>query len=277
MVYKKTYRKKKHPRRKSRFGSKMSRHSKSRGLGNSTRGMHSQYATIQETIQRTDLVANTDYSQTFNLQNFGRASDVAPNFKWYRAKSVTWSYEPNANTFNGDGTVTKPYLLYLMNRTQDATAYTRAQYEGQGAVPQNLIKKLKISYKPNWCSSGLIAYTTAQTTPSNITSINATGLRAQTGWLASPTAYSGGANTQPVMPVILNSNLSGIAVPGTAIANTAIYTNAVTYNGHGVYIDQALKNSNVPVCKVTCTVVWEFKGPKIDKNITEPTDEGVAP
>ena len=52
----------------------------------------------------------------------------------------------------------------------------------------------------------------------------------------------------------------------------ALYTAQTIYNGHLVYFDQAVAAGDATVCRRTVTVVWEFKGPKVDINLRELTD-----
>jgi len=47
-----------------------------------------QYATIVETLAANDVFPDTAYTGSFNLAQFFRATTLAKNFKYYRAKRV---------------------------------------------------------------------------------------------------------------------------------------------------------------------------------------------
>ena len=131
--------------------------------------------------------------------------------------------------------------------------------EASGAMGQKFTKKLTIKYKPNWCSQGLTAYTQVPGGP--ITSINATGLTKEYGWLATPNSVG----PIPVTDVAIDPSLSAINVN-----KSSIYPAQVPYNGHNVYIDQADTAAST-VCRVVVTVTWVFKGAKVDKDLLNPT------
>lgn len=81
-----------------------------------------QYATIVETLKSNDVYSDVAYQSTFNLSQFFRATTIAKNFQYYRAKSVKWEYMPLYNTFqenNSVAAVGKPQFYLQMNRTQD--------------------------------------------------------------------------------------------------------------------------------------------------------------
>jgi len=221
-----------------------------------------QYAKIRESYAFTDINPGLNYNFDFNLSQFIRASQLAPNFKWYKATKVTWTIEPLYNTFQ-DGTagteVTMPYYYMVMNRTQDNSQLNLLDFQAMGCKPKKMTSKQVISYRPNWCSGGLNMqwYNTAtgayEATPQ-------LGLQAQYGWLASPnkqiTATNNGTLLTPLDPLIVPP--FGIS---TNLAN--IYTNATVYNGHSVFIDQGVPTGTLqPVGKIVCTVDWVFKDPQ---------------
>jgi len=118
-----------------------------------------QSARIKETIQFNFVNANTNYGFIFSLNQFKRASALAPNFKWYKAKSVEWTIEPLFNTFTDDGTPQSiPYTYMAMNRTQDSSLQTLQDFQAMGCKPRKLTTKRVIKYTPNWCSPGLMSY-----------------------------------------------------------------------------------------------------------------------
>lgn len=242
------------PRRVPRRGRKVAR-----------RGRKSvkQIARIVETIDFTDINPGVNYNFNFNLSQFLRASQLAPNFKWYKAAKVTWTLEPLYNTFQ-DGTtggeVSMPYMYSVMNRTQDNTILNLNDFQAMGCKPVKLTTKKVMAYRPNWCSAGLNAQLYDPITQ-NYRQTPQLGLKAQYSYLASPRAVVNFPTPttvamQPAAPD--SSNTSGL------IGNVAqVWTNAVVYNGHSVLIDQAVSTGFIqPVCKVVATVEWHFKDPQ---------------
>ena len=120
-----------------------------------------QMAKIVETLELADLAPNQVYSNVFTLAQFPRAFTLAGSFQFYKAAKVTYSYEPLFNTFQeqwgGATSYSKPYMYALMNRVQNNSPVSLANLQACGAKPQALISKRVISYKPNWCSPGLLA------------------------------------------------------------------------------------------------------------------------
>jgi len=208
-----------------------------------------QYAIIRETIEFKDLQPNTGYTANFSLNQFDRASALAPNFKWYKAKSVEWILEPLFNTFQDTtGASSAPYLYEVMNRTQDSNGITLQDMQAMGCKPKKLTSKHVTKYTPNWCSPGLLTYNVDYGAPG--TAALQQGLRPQYAYLASPddVASAGG-------PVVM--------IPGTNTAQQAapVLTNMTLYNGHTVWIDQLVDANVAAVARLTCNVVWEFKDP----------------
>lgn len=228
------------------------------------------FARIQETVLLSDINVNTTYYETFQLNQFIRAMQIAPNFKWYRPKKVIFKYEPLFETYidGPAGADSLPYMYVLMNRTQERTAYTGTGLRAQGCVPKVFKNAVTITYKPNWCTQGLGAYTQAPGGP--ITSINATGLQKCYDWLQTPKFASNG-NLDATTPIMSNQLLAVNVNP------MALYTSNTIFNGHLVYFDQALVGGNPVVCRRTVSVIWEFKGPKVDTNLVNTQVSGVQP
>jgi len=247
---------------------------------------------VIETIEAIDLLANSSRQHVFNLQQFTRASNIAPNFKFYRAARVIWTYDPLFNTFQdgtGNANASKPYLYMVMNRTQQnqtLNMFKVQQFQATGARPIPLVSQRKVSYKPNWCSPGLLQVRT--TTPSGggepIKDYSTNGLQAQYGWLATP-SYQGDlfkpdevATDNGEYPITLTN-------PPPTIANTEnsfVYNNMVVYNGHQIFCDQKYTGgdpSDQPVARVACTVIWEFKEAQNPLNLSTPSEAlpAVAP
>lgn len=210
-----------------------------------------QYATVTETLELADLSANTLVNNVFALEQFERATAVASNFQMYRAKSVTWTYEPQYNTFQETtgASISKPYIYLAMNRTQITLFNADLQnLQAMGAKPLTLTSKRSISYKPNWCSPGLTAVT-AGTGSYPIVQ----GAKPQYGWLFAP-------NASASMGITLYPGAQG----------EQQYNNFAVYNGHFCFIDQAQSVTPATIARLTATVVWEFKGARFDKSHSPP-------
>lgn len=242
---------------------------------------------VVETFESVDLLANTPQQAIFTLAQFARASNIAPNFKWYRAVKVIYTYDPLFNTFQdgaGNANASKPYLYTVMNRTQmgggtTATMTKLQQFQVAGARPVPLVKQFKISYRPNWCSPGLLQLRT--TVPpgggANIQDYSTNGLQAQYGWLATPTVSG-----TPIRADATGTNTGdypiSVSLPPPTIANvdnSFVYTNMVVYNGHEVFADQKYTGgdpSDQPIARVTVTVLWEFKEAQNPLLMTQPSE-----
>lgn len=231
----------------------MRKRSKKSGLNPSN-----QYATIVESVEANELVADNGYHSTFNLSQFFRATTIAKNFQFYRAKKVKWEYMPLYNTFqesNSVAVVGKPQVYFMMNRDQDpywsllpASAQLQS-LQSAGADPKAFTKNLEIVYKPNWCSPGLSAYS-LNTSNATINSVVSLGMRKQFGWLPTPNKDVWNA------PDKANFTQNPVGAFGYTTAPTL--NGAVIYNGHNLYIQQD-NDAEVPVCKLIITVEWEFK------------------
>ena len=239
-------------RRVPRKGGRGGRVSVPRAMATAGRG---QYATITETQDGPDLSTNSMYAAWINLSRFPRASVMASQFQFYRLKSISYTYEPLYNTFVADNSATtysKPYMFTCMNRIQDNQAVTYAQLISTGARPQAFTSKKVVTYKPNWCSPGLIS---VSSNGSALNGIVQQGLRTQYGWLASTGQFQTASPQELLYPPVNDST----AAPTAA----QISANTVIYNGHVLYIQQESPAAATPVCKQSITCVWEFKGAKI--------------
>lgn len=218
-----------------------------------------QYATITETFEATDVLANTVYNNTFDLVKFVRASTVAAQFAWYRAKEVIYSYEPLFNTFIADSDATtlhKPYIYTVMNRQQNSLlAGGLSALQQAGARPKPLVGRTVVRYKPNWCSPGLVSYTTGQGQAPNppvvVTKIIQQGLKPQYGWLAGNCS---------ALPPDVDNGFTPINQSTNATTAAVVGVNMVQYNGHVTYIDQLAAGNETTIARLTVTVCWEFKG-----------------
>jgi len=253
------------PRRKARKGGARR---VPRGIG--TLFNTNQMAVIKETVPYGTISGNNPYAFQFSLNQFVRASQLAPNFKWYKAKLVEWTIEPLFNTFTDDGTPQSiPYLYMAMNRTQDAQGLILEDLQAMGCKPQKLTTKKVVKYRPNWCSPGLISAFTD--TSAYVRDITQNGLKPQYGYLACPvTASAQPANNPPYIadPAIMNVTEAPLSL--ALDEPVKVNTNCVVYNGHRIWLDQVLAGA-VPVARVTATVHWEFKDPYCSYAPVNPT------
>ena len=242
---------------------------------------------VVETFEGTDLLANSPQQGIFTLAQFARASNIAPNFKWYRAVKVIYTYDPLFNTFQdgaGNANASKPYIYTVMNRTQmgggtTATMAKLQQFQVAGARPVPLVKQYRISYKPNWCSPGLLQLRTTVSPGQNaIQDYSSNGLQAQYGWLATPTVSGTAVRADAVAtdggdyPITVSNPAPTIATVG----NSFVYLNMTVYNGHEVFVDQKYTGGdpeNQPVARVTVTVLWEFKEAQNPLLMTQPSEQ----
>lgn len=230
-----------------------------------------QMARITETIEFNNISPNVVQSLTFNIGLFERARVLATNFRWVKPTRVTWELKPQFNVYqSGVGANTVPYVYTIMNRTQDSSFMTLNDLLTQGARPVKLTSLKKLSYKPNWCSPGLLVQNVVAL-PGGfggaLNNIVVQGLKPEYGWCQCPNL-----TTQPntVTPLA-----SFIAPPSSQAVNTSVanLTSGVRYNGHQIYIDQ-LSATSTTGFRLVCKVDWAFKDPKntlatINDNIFE--------
>lgn len=234
-----------------------------------------------ETLDFGDLKAGQLYNQNFQLNEFPRSSAIAACYRWYRAVSVEFEYTPYYNVFTqGSSNQDLPQLFSIMDRSQNSGTpppqYALTYMESMGAKARQFTKKIKISYKPNWCSSGLLL-NTVDGGGHQVSAIKSMGLTPQYGWLASPAiidtfpngkAYPPGAgivgNNQDMIPD-WNATTPGFenSQPnGSPFVTTSVSTNSVLYNGHILYLHQDNPSATAYIGQVRMTVKWEFKHPQ---------------
>ena len=221
-----------------------------------------QMAKIVESIEFNRLSPNLVQSMTFNINQFERARTLATNFRWYKPTKVCWTIEPQYNVFqSGPASNSVPYLYQVMNRTQDASTLNLNDILTQGAKPQRLIGVKKTTYRPNWCSPGLIVQNVVPIPGvfgGALNNVFMNGLQAQYGWLQAP-------NNLPIPPITINPQQVDLLGQTTSSANTLVKNvpGSTLFNGHQVYIEQQVPAGGVSsVFKVSCTVHWSFKDPK---------------
>jgi len=223
-----------------------------------------QMAKILETIEYNNVAPNVVQAMTFTINQFERARTLATNFRWYKPTYVTWTIEPQFNTFqSGINANSVPYMYKIMNRSQDPSFMTLSDILSQGAKPMKLISQKKISYRPNWCSPGLIVQNVVaqQGFGGALNNVYINGLTPQYGWLQAPNLLPTGTSGsgQPLVPGTISSLQPGDPRATGPALNLAANT---VFNGHQVYIEQQTAPQSTPVYKVSCTVSWSFKDPK---------------
>ena len=246
---------------------------------------HSDVARIHEVVEFEDVTANTVQGLNFSLFQFPRASELAPNFKWYRAAKVEWLIDPNYNIYAegavggiANGSTTVPYLYHRMNRNQDGFIYTIRNLQAMGAKPIKFTKQLKYSYKPNWCSPGISSYATDSGPGTALVALQQQGLKCEYGWLMSPDStpvdHTGGSNNKA------NSVVQGWTAnwaPPHTTGMSSIATNYALYNGSDIFIDQYDSQIGTILARVTCKVTWEFKDPNFAQDQADLRENGSAP
>lgn len=214
-----------------------------------------QYATIQETIEYSEVQPNSAYQCVFNLSQFVRAAALAPNFRWMRPIKAIWKLEPLYNTFQQETTsqLSIPYYYSVMNRTQDSRPQVTTDFQACGAQPRKLTSPITFSYRPNWCSMGLPVQ------DPQTKNIQFLGLKAQYDWCQTPITNVSGL---PMTGVVTPQN--SLTVPyGPAVATTpGNYAGGQSFNGHDILLDQEyFAAAPAAVARLTLTVVWQFKEP----------------
>lgn len=259
------------PARRARRAPRRARRAARKGKGN-RRGRvprslnvnpQKQGASIIETIViKAAAVANSQVGlNIFDLSMFGRASQAATLYKFYKADYCEWEYQPRYNLYSSGGAVTAPYMYVAMNRTQDATIGlgpgTAQQFmTSQGAIPSLFTKKKTIRYVPNWCSPGITAVRWDNTN-TNVTGVASQGVRVNYGWLSSPdNGYTAGS-VSTVMPISSGANPTPLPNGYLSATNLSI---APQYNGHYTWFDDSSADAN-PCGDIVLRVKWSFKNP----------------
>lgn len=234
-VKSRSYRKRKPTTRRPR------RHGTKSKFGNprSLAPIKGNYARIVETVEYEGLQPNTMYNNLVQLQDFSRALAIAPDFQWYRITEVKYTYEPLWNTFQqAQGSVpgtSVPQFNYIMNRAGTFLASDLEGLQTQGCKPTKFTSNKIIKYKPNT----LVTSGYAGTDGSAI-NIQANELK-MNAWL--PTNHPITTNDPTLVP----------------------------YYGHQLWIDQLDPPTGATsICKLTISIVVEFKDPAIGNGIRAP-------
>jgi len=204
-----------------------------------------QYARVVEVVPFTSPTANTDVNYQFSIAQFSRASAIAKNFKFYRAKRVVWTMLPEFNVFQaGTATQSMTQISMIMNRTGDNTQWLEVEYDAQGAVPRTFAKKRVIAYKPNLVQ------------PFNVT-LSALSPDSP------PTPTTGTLGNTPVYDKWVGTNSYALNNPLGGSSEIIIRGDVTPYYGHSIYwnVGQVAPGSVIPLATIFCEVEWEFKDP----------------
>ena len=121
-----------------------------------------------------------------------------------------------------------------------------------GAMPRRLTNTFKFSYKPNWCSQGLLA---SGVGPGGaVGSLFALGAKAEYGWINNSSHSQTQASAVSRYPGILIPKDAG-ALSGVLNANTIHQVPSYClYNGHDDYVDQKFAGTvaNQVICSCNC-------------------------
>lgn len=244
-------------------------------------GSKPQVAHITETIEFVDFAPNTMYLNAFNLAQFHRAQQLAKHFRYYKPTRVVWNYEPLYNTFQEDPSAATsnpgvPYMYTTMNRTQNNHVGTLVDVQAMGATPRKLTGKVTMSYKPNWCSSGLLIQ---GQTNNSIVGLRSMGQKAEWGWLQCPVTASvtdGSFGPTPAIPSTVTAN-TFYPQTGLTPVMTQDLADQVLFNGHDLYIDQANGLNTNRIARCSCTVHWSFKGANSEVAVATPNLVALPP
>lgn len=259
--------------RKQRKGRKGAR--RSRAPPRSIRPL-TQMAAIRETIEVEALLANTPYGLSFSLSQFARASSIAPFFRWYKAKSVDWQFEPAFNTFQIQATSTGgtqvPYLYTTMNRNQLGVTGVASlnDFLAVGTKPIKFTTKQSRKFKPNWCSPGLLAV--GSVAPNTTNTITMQGYTPNYGWLSSPNSPAI-TNGFGYLQTPLAPSTQFVPPGSSTSAMVGNVANQTLYNGMVCYVEQGGNLAGVEVARLTCTVIWEFKDPCNNTSLADPIQD----
>lgn len=251
--------------RKPRRGRKGARKSRvPRGPKNSGTMSHiKNTARIVEGVILTTLQSNTDFNYAFNIGIFDRAMRVAANFKFYRAKRVTYKYIPLYNQFTAGATVSRPVVQWVMNRNGDDNLWTAAEYDAQGAIGRP-VKEMTISYVPNLLQAVSVRADNAVTVPvvtppdpivasSNLRDIGTRPL--YRAWLTTP-------------PMGQIQTVAGVA--NTNLNRYADSKGECLYYGHSMLLSNN-GGPTIAMYNVYVEVEWEFKDPNFLPYVAPPT------
>lgn len=225
-----------------------------------------QMAKIVETIEFNALQPNITSYSAFTLSQFPRAATLAGNFAFYKAAKVIWNYEPLYNTFQDTaGASSAPYLYTVMNRgqvNQTLPAPGLKNIQACGARPVKLVSKTTIAYKPNWCSPGLLSLRIVDST-GGYNRVVQQGLKQQYSWLSCSGQEVRASGFVPDLAPVIQGVIAPddeVTPAGMTDVQVPTVNNSVVYNGHINYIDQLVDANTAPVCRLTATVEWHFKG-----------------
>jgi len=226
-----------------------------------------QMCRIVETINLDNINPNTNYLNTFQLNQFRRAHYMSAAFAFYKAAKVTYTYTPLFNTFQDvSGSSSAPNIFTLMNRQGD-TNLPQSNIDviaATGARPKRFVGVHKVSYVPNWTTPGLPVQTLGGSPPILQVSQYFMGSQVCYNWI------NKSSKGQKVYPPGSGSNDSGLLTqpppdgttfPGVSWVSSGSACDGVAYLGHDTFVQQAVDANPAPVAACTITVEWVFKGP----------------
>jgi len=211
------------------------------------------YARITETLNVADVILTNnveDRNYSFDISLFARATEIAKNFKYFRAKRCVWRYVPRFNTYQSFASGTAPAIpdmTMIMNRTGDLTIWTQAEYNAQGAMPTTFTKQKTVSYKPNLVQSLLQAPINPGNLPGGYWTLGAT----------------------PKYDIWLATNVfaNEIQVP---YPSPLINGPTARYQGHSMIFTGQGYVDGASIAEVYLEVEWEFKDPYYLQGIQSP-------
>lgn len=242
------------------------------------RQTQAQRCTLFETVQVQDIPSNQMVNYNFSMNDFTRARLASLEWQFYRAKKVTYTFEPLYNNYEaGIGALSAPYMYIRMNRTADSIVPGNLfDLQAAGAMARRFTKTVKITYRPNWTSPGQLVISTAAVAgmppPNNqfVNGVTENGSKIEYGYINNSPYQQTQDPAGAVIVPVFNRRLPGTleaALPGVqstnGLAAPPSQASYALYNGHYVYFDQKFANptATAPVARVTMTVEWEFKGP----------------
>jgi len=196
-------------------------------------------ATIVESYDAGQVLANAPYEIREVLANCSRASEVAKQFQFYRLTKIKLEFQPRHNLFlyNNNTTITQsvPQFYRIMNRNGSLPLTFDLDYLlSQGVNPRKFTNDMEIYFKPNLL--GLIGVVD-----------NNQGIASQ--------------NTDLNFDRWLSTYRQGTDLGGNPVAPS--FNDTTDYYGMGFFFyqqDTGGANPNtIAQLKVTC--VWEFKQP----------------
>jgi len=206
-------------------------------------------ATVVETYDGGQIIANRPYEIREVLANFSRASLVAQQYQFYRLTKIKLEFQPRHNLFNynNNTTITQsvPQFYRIMNRNGSLPIIFDLEYMlSQGVNPRKFTSDIEIYFKPNLL--GLVGVVD-----------NNQGIASQ--------------NTDLNFDRWLSTYRQGTDLGGNPVPPS--FNDATDYYGMGFFFYQQDEGGASPnnIAQIKITGVWEFKQPC---TIVNPPREG---